>query len=220
MKLFDIIGPVMIGPSSSHTAGAVRIGLVARKLLCERPIKADIGLHGSFAMTGAGHGTDRAIVAGLLGIQQDDSRIPQSLELAKQAGLEIEIHSIHIPNAHPNSTRLKLTGNHGRKLEMTASSLGGGRILVSSIDGITANFSGNENTLIVHASHDRPGAVALVTSLLGEHNINIANMQLYRHSKGGNAVMILECDNKIPQELIDQLSQIERFPKVTYLNKE
>lgn len=220
MKLFDIIGPVMIGPSSSHTAGAVRIGLVARRLLCEKPVIADIGLHGSFAMTGSGHGTDRAIVAGLLGIQQDDSRIPHSFELAEQAGLTFSIHSIHIPNVHPNSTRLRLIGDHGRKLGIVASSLGGGRILISSIDGITANFSGNENTLIVHANHDRPGSVAEVTTLLASHNINIANMQLYRHFKGGQAVMIVECDNKIPQELIEQLSEKERFQKVTYLNRD
>ncbi len=220
MKLFDIIGPVMIGPSSSHTAGAVKIGLVARKLLGEQPVIADIGLHGSFAMTGSGHGTDRAILAGLLGIEQDDSRIPFSFDLAEKAGLSFDIHAIHLPNAHPNSTRLRLIGENGRKLEVTASSLGGGRILISTIDGITANFSGNENTLIIHSSHDRPGSVAEVTSLLAKHHINIASMQLYRHFKGGQAVMVLECDNKIPQSLITQLSDDGHFLKVTYINKE
>ncbi len=220
MKLFDIIGPVMIGPSSSHTAGAVRIGLVARKLLSEAPVIADIGLHGSFAMTGSGHGTDRALVAGLLGIQPDNSQIPHSFELAEQAGLTFSIHSIHIPNVHPNSTRLRLIGEHGRKLEVIASSLGGGRILIASIDGIQANFSGNENTLIVHATVDQPGSLAEVTSLLAQHHINIANMQLYRHFKGGQAVMIIECDDQISQSLIAQLSENKLFLKVTYLNKE
>lgn len=130
MKLFDIIGPVMIGPSSSHTAGAVKIGLVARKLLGETPVKANIKLHGSFAMTGAGHGTDRAIVAGLLGIRPDDERIPDSFDIAHKEGFSFDIDTTHIPNAHPNSTLLTLEGDHGRKLEIVASSLGGGRILV------------------------------------------------------------------------------------------
>ena len=104
MKLFDIIGPVMIGPSSSHTAGAVKIGLVARKLLGEKPVKANIKLHGSFAMTGAGHGTDRAIVAGLLGIRPDDERIPESFDIARQEGLSFDIDTTHIPNAHPKAS--------------------------------------------------------------------------------------------------------------------
>lgn len=219
MKLFDIIGPVMIGPSSSHTAGAVKIGLVARKLLGEPPAKAAIRLHGSFAMTGAGHGTDRAIVAGLLGIQPDDERLPESLEIAKKEGLEFDIGTIHIPNAHPNTTQLTLVSPHGRKLEIVASSLGGGRIWVSSIDGITANFSGDENTLVVHTHHDRPGSVAQVTSVLAKHGINIATMQLYRRSKGGQAVMVIECDNPIPQAVIDQLESMHIALKITYLNQ-
>lgn len=220
MKLFDIIGPVMIGPSSSHTAGAVKIGLVARKLLGETPIKADIKLHGSFAMTGAGHGTDRAIVAGLLGIRPDDERIPDSFDIARQEGFSFDIDTTHIPNAHPNSTQLTLEGNHGRKLEVVASSLGGGRILVSRIDGITTNFSGDENTLIVHNHHDRPGQVARVTSVLAEHGVNIATMQLYRRSKGGEAVMVIECDDYIPPELVEKFSRMDGILKVTYLNQE
>lgn len=220
MKLFDIIGPIMIGPSSSHTAGAVKIGLVSRKLLGEIPIKADIKLHGSFAMTGAGHGTDRAIVAGLLGISPDDERIPESFDIARQEGLSFDIDTTHIPNAHPNSTELTLEGNHGRKLQVVASSLGGGRILVSRIDGITTNFSGDENTLIVHNHHDRPGQVARVTSLLAKHGINIATMQLYRRSKGGEAVMVIECDDYIPPELVKKISRMDGILKVTYLNQE
>lgn len=220
MKLFDIIGPVMIGPSSSHTAGAVKIGLVARKLLGEKPVKADIKLHGSFAMTGAGHGTDRAIVAGLLGIRPDDERIPESFDIAHQDGLSFDIDSTHIPNAHPNSTLITLQGEHGRTLEIVASSLGGGRILVSRLDGITTNFSGDENTLIVHTHYDRPGHVALVTSVLLQYKINIATMQLYRRSKGGQAVMVIECDDPIPPELVEKLAGMAGILKITYLNQE
>ena len=220
MKLFDIIGPVMIGPSSSHTAGAVKIGLVARKLLGEKPVKANIKLHGSFAMTGAGHGTDRAIVAGLLGIRPDDERIPDSFDIARKEGLSFDIDTTHIPNAHPNSTLISLEGDHGRKLEIVASSLGGGRILVSRLDGITTNFSGDENTLIVHTHYDRPGHVALVTSALARYGINIATMQLYRRSKGGQAVMVIECDDPIPPELVEKLAGMEGILKITYLNQE
>ena len=220
MKLFDIIGPVMIGPSSSHTAGAVKIGLVARKLLGETPVKANIKLHGSFAMAGAGHGTDRAIVAGLLGIRPDDERIPDSFDIAHKEGFSFDIDTTHIPNAHPNSTLLTLEGDHGRKLEIVASSLGGGRILVSRIDGITTNFSGDENTLIVHTHYDRPGHVALVTAALAKQGINIATMQLYRRSKGGQAVMVIECDDPIPPELVEKLTRMEGILKVTYLNQE
>ena len=220
MKLFDIIGPVMIGPSSSHTAGAVKIGLIARKLLGETPCKADIKLHGSFAMTGAGHGTDRAIDAGLLGIYPDDARIPDSFSIAQREGLSFDIDITHIPNAHPNSTLLTLEGVNGRKIEIVASSLGGGRILVSRIDGIATRFSGDENTLIVHNHHDRPGHVAQVTAALASHRINIATMQLHRHTKGGHAVMVIECDDPIPAELVNHLKHMEGIVKVTYLNQE
>lgn len=220
MKLFDIVGPVMIGPSSSHTAGAVKIGLIARKLLGEKPVKAEILLHGSFAMTGSGHGTDRAIVAGIMGIRPDDERIPDSFDIAHAGGLSFSIDTTHIPNAHPNSTMIKLEGEQGRKLELVASSLGGGRIIVSRIDGITSHFSGDENTLIVHAQHDRPGHVARVTTALANHRINIATMQLHRQVKGGQAVMVIECDSIIPTELVDQLKQMEGIVKVTFLNHE
>lgn len=220
MKLFDIVGPVMIGPSSSHTAGAVKIGLVSRKLLGEKPVRAEILLHGSFAMTGSGHGTDRAIVAGIMGIRPDDERIPNSFDIAHEGGLSFSIDITHIPNAHPNSTMIKLTGEYGRKLELVASSLGGGRIIVSRIDGITSHFSGDENTLIVHAQHDRPGHVARVTTELANHEINIATMQLHRHMKGGQAVMVIECDSIIPAELVDKLKQMEGIIKVTFLNHE
>lgn len=220
MKLFDIVGPVMIGPSSSHTAGAVKIGLVSRKLLGEKPVKAEILLHGSFAMTGSGHGTDRAIVAGIMGIRPDDERIPDSFDIAHEGGMTFSIDTTHIPNAHPNSTMIRLEGEQGRKLELVASSLGGGRIIVSRIDGITSHFSGDENTLIVHAQHDRPGHVARVTTELANHKINIATMQLHRHMKGGQAVMVIECDSTIPTELVERLKQMEGIMKVTFLNHE
>jgi len=219
MRLFDVLGPVMTGPSSSHTAGAVRIGWMARKLLGDRPVRADIGLHGSFALTGRGHGTDRALIAGLLGMQPDDARIPDSYELAKEAGLEFRFSAINIRGAHPNTVRLSLTGAKGRTLDMTGESIGGGRICVRSIDGITANFTGEHNTLIVH-NQDMPGHVSAVTSALTQRHVNIAYMQLYRSNEGGYAVMVLECDQRIPEDIGKWLSSIDGIIKITIFNQE
>lgn len=217
MRLFDVLGPVMTGPSSSHTAGAVRIGLTARKLLGETPKKAEILLHGSFAATGRGHGTDRALVAGLLGMQPDDPRIPQSFELARQAGLQFSVGSVTLRGAHPNTAVLHLTGEDGRSLEVVGASIGGGRISICQIDGITTNFGADYNTLIVH-NLDTPGHVAAVTGCLSDHAINIATMQLYRSTAGGYAVMVLECDQPIPDEVIAELRQKPGIVKVTSLN--
>ena len=220
MQLFDIIGPVMVGPSSSHTAGAVKIGYVARKLLGEPVKSAEILLYGSFDATGKGHGTDRALVAGLMGMNPDDARIPDSLKLACDQGIEIKFGSISLKEAHPNSVLLKLEGEN-RRLEIVGESLGGSIINIASIDGLSANFSGDYPTLIVH-NNDQPGHVAEVTSMLSHKSINIASMQLYREHRGGNAVMVLECDQEIPEQAIQWLKHLEGVEKVTYysLNKE
>ena len=175
MRLFDVLGPVMTGPSSSHTAGAVRIGSTARRLLGEQPAEAEILLYGSFAATGRGHG------------------------------------------AHPNTAVLRLTGASGRKLEVVGASIGGGRINICQIDGITTNFGGDHNTLIVH-NQDTPGHVAAVTTCLSQHGVNIATMQLYRSTAGGYAVMVLECDEPIPDEIAGQLGSQPGIVKVTILN--
>ena len=138
MRLFDVLGPVMIGPSSSHTAGAARIGYTAQKLLGEVPAKADIGLYGSFATTGKGHGTDRALVAGLLGLRPDDPRLPDSFALAEEQGMTFTIHPVELRSAHPNTAVLHLTARSGRELSLKAASVGGGRIRVTEIDGVPA----------------------------------------------------------------------------------
>ena len=216
MNLFEIVGPVMVGPSSSHTAGAVKIGNVCRKLMSEPVTDARILLHGSFLATGRGHGTDRAIVAGLLGLQVDDSRIPDSMRLASDAGMKVEFGSADLgEEAHPNSVKLYLRGSSGKELEVVAASIGGGRIRICEIDGLTANFSGDCPTLIVH-NLDQPGHVAEVTSMLQHKSVNIASMQLYRSSRGGHAVMVLECDQEVPRESIHWMEHLEGVEKVTY----
>lgn len=218
MRLTDIIGPVMVGPSSSHTAGAVRIGNAARRLLGQPVREAKIGLHGSFFATGRGHGTDKALVAGLLGMAVDDRRIPDSFTYARHAGLSFSISGVDLgDSAHPNSAKLELTGIHGKQLEMVGASIGGGRIVVTELDDLPVNFSGDFPTLIVH-NEDLPGHVAKVTSLLSESGINIAYMQLNRAHRGGQAVMVLECDQEIPQETLDRLQAMDGIVKVTFLS--
>lgn len=219
MNLFDILGPVMVGPSSSHTAGAVKIGYFSRKLIDEPIVKANILLHGSFLATGIGHGTQKAIVAGLLGMKPDDERIPDSFQYAEQEHMEVHIGEIDLPNAHPNSVKLYLTGQSGKTLEIVGESIGGSRINISQIDGLTANVNGDYPTLIVH-NVDQPGHVAEVTSMLSHKSVNIASMKLYRSHRGGDAVMIIECDQKIPKESIKWLEHLEGIAKVTYLNLE
>ena len=198
MNILDIVGPVMVGPSSSHTAGAVRIGQTVGKLLGERVVNAKIGLHGSFLATGRGHGTDRAIVAGLLGLAVDDPRIPESFAEAKKAGLSFSFEGISLMNAHPNSVRLEVTGESGRKLEVIGASIG------------------EAPTLVVY-NQDKPGCIVKVTSRLGEAGINIATMQVYRDERGGHAVMVIEVDQEVPRERIAALEQEEGIEKVIYL---
>ena len=215
MELFDIIGPVMVGPSSSHTAGAVRIGYVASRLLGEKPKEAKILLQGSFLDTGKGHGTDKALVAGLLGMKPDDYEIADSLEIARQENIRIEFGEAKLAEAHPNTAELILTGENGAVLDVVGESIGGGKINIAKIDGIDTNFSGECPTLIVH-NLDQPGHVSEVTSMLAHKSVNIASMQLYRSHRGGRAVMVVECDQEIPRDGIDWLSHVEGVIKVTY----
>ena len=175
LNIFDIMGPVMVGPSSSHTAGAVRMGYVGRKLLGFQPARANIALHGSFAATGAGHGTDKAIVAGLLAMKPDDPGIPRSLQLAREARMDVRIQTVDLRDAHPNTAVMTLIGERGRTVVVNASSLGGGRIRVNSIDGMAAAFSGDLPTLVVR-NQDKPGIVSEVASCLAHHDVNIAAM--------------------------------------------
>lgn len=219
MNLFDIIGPVMIGPSSSHTAGAVRIGCTARKLLGEAVADADIALHGSFADTGLGHGTDRALVAGLLGMKPDDCRVPRSFSLAEGAGMHFHFSTVDLRLVHPNSARLRLTGVTGRQVEVVASSIGGGQIRVCRIDGLEASFSGEFPTLIVQ-NEDTPGHVTMVASVLASYGLNIGTMHLFRNRRGGKALMVIETDEEIPAPVLSDLRGVNGICAVTYLSAE
>jgi len=219
VNVFDIMGPVMVGPSSSHTAGAVKIGYIARKLMKDDIKEAKIYLHGSFLMTGKGHGTDKALIAGLLGMKPDDERIPDSFRYAKESGLKFEFGEIDLKDAHPNSVLLKLSGADGNSLEIVASSIGGGSVVINQIDGVDADITASYPTLIIKNT-DKPGHVAMVASLLGKHDINIATMRIHRDKRGGTAVMIIECDQTIPSDVIDELCVSKGIKKVTYINVE
>ena len=216
MDIFDIIGPVMVGPSSSHTAGAVRIGYIAGKLMGEPVAEARILLYGSFLATGKGHGIRKALVAGILGMKPDDTRIPESFEIAKKNDINVEFGVSTLREAHPNTAQILLTSVNGNKLEVVGESLGGSRINIAQIDGISTNFSGDYPTLVVH-NMDQPGHVAEVTSMLAHKSVNIASMQLYRTSRGGNSVMVLECDQEVPEDGVNWLRHAEGVTKVTYL---
>ena len=219
MNLFDIVGPVMVGPSSSHTAGAVRIGYISRRLLGEPVKKAQILLHGSFLATGKGHGTDRAIIAGLLGMKPDDLRIPNSFAAAGEQGLEFTIHPVELREAHPNTAVLTVEGASGRKTCVQAASTGGGRIRVDQLDGVAVNFTGIFNTLILR-HWDVPGELAHLTKELSDGGINIANMSLMRDRRGGSVMTIFEIDQPVPEAVRKKLEQVPCVVNVIYYEKE
>ncbi len=219
MNIFDILGPVMVGPSSSHTAGAARIGRMARTLLGEEPAEVKFHLHGSFAESGRGHGTDRALVAGLLDMKPDDLRIPVAFEEAEKAGLVYSFDRVDLRDAHPNTVDIEATGKSGKKLELEASSVGGGRIRVNKLNGVEVDFNGDYNTLIIQ-NKDENGVVAAVTTILNQLRINVANMSLCRSRRGGDALMVIETDQHIKPHQVMFMADLEGILSVTYYDKE
>ena len=219
LDIFDILGPVMVGPSSSHTAGAVRIGRMARTLLGAEVVRADIGLHGSFAQTGQGHGTDRALVAGLLGMRPDDLGIPESFAIAANRGLAFRFHTVSLRDAHPNTAVLTAESADGRKLTLQAASTGGGRIRVDRLDGVEVSFTGDFNTLVVR-HRDVAGELARILNELSLSGVNIANMSLCRDRRGGAALTVAETDQRIQRDVLDRIRGLYGVLGVTYYEKE
>lgn len=207
MGLLDMIGPVMIGPSSSHTAGAVRLGLVARGLLGEPPLRARISLHGSFAKTGRGHGTHLAVVSGLLGISPDDPGILQAFELALRAGLEATLVEADLGEVHPNSARFEIEGETNR-VAVAGSSIGGGAILVYAIDDYPVRVSGEYFTVVTR-HRDIPGAIATVAGTLSTAGVNIANLLCLRGERGVEALMTVELDERPPSDVLEKLEALD-----------
>lgn len=214
-SVFDIIGPVMIGPSSSHTAGAARIGKVIRRILGEQPLSVDIYLYESFAKTYRGHGTDIALVGGLLGMDPDDDRLSKSLEIAHEQGMEVAFIPKIEKADHPNQVKMVLkTKEHS--MTCTGISIGGGSIQISELNGFKINLDFSTPTYITF-HQDKPGVVANVTRLLSEKDINISTMTLTREAKGEKAMMIIEVDNRV-DGLLDSLRQIEHIDAVDFFN--
>ena len=206
VSLLDIIGPVMVGPSSSHTAGACRIGLLARCLVGGTPDRARIELHGSFARTGEGHGTDKAIVGGLLGFRPDDDRLRTALEIAERDGLDYQFEKTTLGedvDVHPNTARITVERGD-RKAVMVGSSLGAGRILVTEIDGYPVEVSGNYHTIVLVAEDVR-GSIARIAGVLAEHGLNIATLRLTRKKRGGDAFMVIEIDEPPAEAVRDAI---------------
>ncbi len=216
MTIFDIVGPVMIGPSSSHTAGAARIGGIARSLLGEKPVTADILLHGSFAKTYKGHGTDKALIAGILGLTPEDSRIRSSIELADAQGLAVKITTGVLEGAHPNSVAITLTGDTGNQVSLEAASVGGGNVRITKINQMSVDISGHYDTLIV-LHEDTPGTIAKVTELMAGQQINICNFHLSRQSKGGIACMTIEVDSHMDSQVVTTVGQLPQVIQTTLL---
>ena len=216
MDVFDIIGPVMIGPSSSHTAGAARIGRYALNILGAKPVKADIYFSGCFAKTYKGHGTDKAIIAGILGMDTDDPGIKFSFETAEFRGLDFTFHTCEIENSHPNTAYVVLVSEAGNKVEVQGASVGGGNIVITKINGTPVEITGKFTTLIV-LHRNVPGMISDVTSVLARYGINIGRFDLRRNPKGGKGVMIIELDSDVSESVNEEIKAMENVIDSTLL---
>ena len=214
--VFDILGPIMVGPSSSHTAGAARLGKVARAVAGGDIDDVTFYLHGSFAKTYKGHGTDRALVAGILGVEPSDLRLRDSLEIAKEMGLKIRFREADLGDVHPNTVEFVIKGKEGT-YELIGSSIGGGSIEVTSVNGNSVNFTGAYPTIIV-SNKDVPGVLSKVSSILYDNDINIAFMKVFRNQKGRDATMVFEVDHEVTAEIIGNVKAIEGINKVIMIN--
>lgn len=215
--VFDILGPVMIGPSSSHTAGAARLAKVASIIAGEKIKKVEFLLHGSFAKTYKGHGTDKALVAGIQNMDPWDENLRISFEIATKNGIEFEFIETDLGDVHPNTVKFIITKEDGDVTQITGSSIGGGNIIISDIDGQKVEFTGERPTLLTRHK-DLPGVISKISAILYEENINIANMRVYRNIKGRIATMALETDSIISSKAIDRVSDIEEIENVKFIN--
>ncbi|MFG6115168.1 L-serine ammonia-lyase, iron-sulfur-dependent subunit beta [Halobacillus sp. MO56] len=211
-SVFDIMGPVMIGPSSSHTAGAARIGRAARNLFGREPKWAEIHLYGSFAKTYKGHGTDVAIVGGLLDYDTHDTRIREALETAKQKGIKIRFHEEDSHTDHPNTAKIRIGDDDG-DLELVGISIGGGMAEITELNGFELRLSGGHPAvLLIH--NDRYGAIASVTAILARHEINIGHMEVSRKQEGQQALMVIEVDQNIDENILKELERADHILQV------
>ncbi|WP_439444031.1 L-serine ammonia-lyase, iron-sulfur-dependent subunit beta [Listeria aquatica] len=206
-SVFDVIGPVMIGPSSSHTAGASRIGSIARSVFGERPAQVDIHLYGSFAKTYKGHGTDVALIGGLLGFEPDDPRIKNAAELASEAGMHIQFIEETEEAPHPNTVKLVLK-NGMKQMTLVGASIGGGKVEIIRMNEFELEFTGTAPALLV-LHEDKFGLIASTTKIIANHEINIGAMKVSRKVKGDDALMVIEVDQLVEQDLLDEIAKLD-----------
>lgn len=210
---FDILGPIMIGPSSSHTAGAARLAKIAATIAENDVAKVRFLLHGSFAKTYKGHGTDRALVAGILGMDPWDDNLKNSFAIAKDKGIEFSFEEADLGDVHPNTVKFIITNSKGENVEITGSSIGGGNIVVFDVDGEKTEFTGEYPTLII-TMKDTPGMIYKISTLLFNENINIAFMNVYRKGKGSQATMVIEADSAVPQYLLEEMKKLDEIVNI------
>ena len=215
--VFDILGPIMIGPSSSHTAGAARLGKVARAVAGDEVIDVTFYLHGSFAKTYKGHGTDRALVAGILGMEPSDKRLRNSLEIAREMELKFRFVETDLGDVHPNTVKFDMLTKSGERREVIGSSIGGGSIKITEVNGNRVEFTGEYPTLRI-AQRDVPWVVSKVTNLLYAEGINIAFMSVFRREKGQGANMVFELDHTVDDDTIEKLNNIKEINRVIMVN--
>lgn len=217
ISIFDVVGPVMVGPSSSHTAGAVRLGRVSRLIAGKKFESVIFSLHGSFAQTYKGHGTDIALLAGVMGMQEDDERIPHAFEIAHERGIRYEYRTEQLEGVHENTVKITYRFADGAFCKVIGSSIGGGQILICDINGFPCEMSASGPTLVV-THHDCKGVISDVTRVLAEQDINIAVIKLSRKARGGVACAIIEVDEKIDSAIVDELQRIEHIIGVQAVN--
>lgn len=216
-SIFDIVGPVLIGPSSSHTAGACRLANAAKAIFSKPIDEVAIYVYGSFSQTLFGHGTNKALVGGLLGISPCDEKLTSSLEIAKEEGLKYSFLMDDSTLSSENIVRFEIVGVNGDKMTICGASIGGGSIIINKINEIDLHISLKYGTLVINFV-DKPGAVNSVSSILAQRNINIASINLYRKAKHSSAYMIIELDQDLYKETLDCLRAIEGA-LVIYLKK-
>ncbi len=214
ISVFDVLGPNMIGPSSSHTAGAAKIAYLAQKMITGPLVQVDFTLYGSFARTYRGHGTDRALLGGMMGFTTDDMRIRNSFEIAEERGIAFQFQ----PNeeeteVHPNTVDIHMVNKAGQEMTVRGESLGGGKVRISRINKVKVDFTGEYSAVIV-IQKDRPGVVAHITKALSDRNVNIAFMRLFREGKGDIAYTIVESDGHLPEDIREELLKNEHVHDV------
>ncbi|MBN2879660.1 MAG: L-serine ammonia-lyase, iron-sulfur-dependent subunit beta [Clostridia bacterium] len=214
--IFDVIGPIMIGPSSSHTAGANRIGYMARAIYGKKPHRVEFHLHGSFYKTRKGHGTDRALLAGVMGIAHDDSRIRDAFEIAKQRGIEYAFLKADLGDVHPNTVKICMYDAEGARTKVVGSSVGGGKIVITKIDATDVEIDGEYSALITKHI-DRPGIISKITKILADYEINIAFMKVFRHSKRDTARLVIQVDEIISEHAQKSIESLEDVLEVKFI---